>query len=627
MRIKSQRLSQFKNHASSTIDYGDMTVLVGPAGSGKTSVLDALCLGLGGKNRLTDGRGAGAREQIRRGFNESKIELSIENGRPDPLSVTRVQTDNRQSLLVPWGTDLKGKQALLLEKLGITNDALSVLLDPTLIADRDPEQIKEILLKVVRPTKIDVPKPAAEYGITEISSVPNLNEHLANIKDTAIRDLNRDIRELVAAAPEDPGEDEWTAFNALTQEKAQLAGRKEGLTKKLSDLKEKLRTLEAAKEAEARNNELRAQIVKDLEGMDARKAYFHEQLTVIGDGVRKLQASAQETGNGLAEMRTKLKMLEDQHTAATSMSHTKRCGVLNVFVCPLPDPEKVEMAMNLRKQMEALKEEVRKNEEFLAKDHKDIENQSKAGRAKREEYDQVKEKISNLKGRLEAVPDQCNVAAVPDELRAESQSTEASLGQASQRQLEVEAELAKRNTQERAREARNHREALTAKRKRLEVAIAAKESLEALKSSIIASGQAADFETSINNIWQRFYPQVDIGVSTDGLFVRVAKQDGQNAASTLPVSHLSHGQKVMLDCAFRIAAAYITGAKILAMDDGNLLPLTEIGRLHQTLQESGCQVILLLSSNSTPPESTESVVYYRLRSETLTGPVHCERVI
>ena len=213
MKLKRLNIRNFRSHESSTLEFGEFNVLAGPQGAGKTSVLDSICAALTGRTRLTDRRGAGIKDHIRRGEARLEVELTCQFGTDQPDSVVkRTVTESGQTLEVPFGgKNLSARQALLTERMGGVDEIPDVLLDPRLFADRSPDEQKQALLKLLRPPTIEVPKAAQAVGIQQLASVQQVDDQIKSIKEGSVRSLNAVIKNLEESCPAEPTPEELSA--------------------------------------------------------------------------------------------------------------------------------------------------------------------------------------------------------------------------------------------------------------------------------------------------------------------------------------------------------------------------------------------------------------------------------
>ena len=212
MKLHRLTITNFRSHESSAFEFGEFNVLAGQQGAGKTSVLDSICAALTGRTRLTDRRGAGIKEHIRRGEARLEVELTCQFGTDQPATIKRVVTESGQQLEVPFGgKNLSAKQALLTERMGGVDEIPDVLLDPRLFADRSPDEQKQALLKLLRPPTIEVPKAAQAVGIQQLASVQQVDDQIKSIKEGSIRSLNAVIKNLEESCPAEPMPDEIKA--------------------------------------------------------------------------------------------------------------------------------------------------------------------------------------------------------------------------------------------------------------------------------------------------------------------------------------------------------------------------------------------------------------------------------
>jgi DNA repair exonuclease SbcCD ATPase subunit len=79
--IQKVEILNFRCHENTIIEFSTINSFVGPSGSGKTSVLDAITTMLVGRNKFTDARGSGLREDIRVGTSGMTVICQFGDGR------------------------------------------------------------------------------------------------------------------------------------------------------------------------------------------------------------------------------------------------------------------------------------------------------------------------------------------------------------------------------------------------------------------------------------------------------------------------------------------------------------------------------------------------------------------
>ena len=235
MKLKRLLTHAFRSIQDSEVEFGDtMTIFAGPAGTGKSSHLHALCAVLTGRTPHTDRRGAGIKTQIRRDQAKAEIELTCEFSSTQPLLapsvIKRSITESGQSLEVPFGgKNLGARQALLTERMGGVDEVPDVLLDPRLFADRDEKEQTQALLKLLRPPAIEVPAAARSVGIENLASIQQVDDQIKSLKDGQIRSLNAVIKNIEETIPAEPTPEELTAAHEAEDALAQLDARIQAL--------------------------------------------------------------------------------------------------------------------------------------------------------------------------------------------------------------------------------------------------------------------------------------------------------------------------------------------------------------------------------------------------------------
>lgn len=74
-----------------------MNVIIGPNGTGKSTIVCAIVLGLGGKPS-TIGRAIHVADYVKRGYEEAKIEIHLKNGKKSDVVIQRIFNINGKSL-------------------------------------------------------------------------------------------------------------------------------------------------------------------------------------------------------------------------------------------------------------------------------------------------------------------------------------------------------------------------------------------------------------------------------------------------------------------------------------------------------------------------------------------------
>lgn len=74
-----------------------MNVIIGPNGTGKSTIVCAIVLGLGGKPS-TIGRAIHVADYVKRGCEEAKIEIHLKNGKKNDIIIQRIFNISGKSL-------------------------------------------------------------------------------------------------------------------------------------------------------------------------------------------------------------------------------------------------------------------------------------------------------------------------------------------------------------------------------------------------------------------------------------------------------------------------------------------------------------------------------------------------
>ena len=336
MRLKRLNITNFRSHQASAFEFGLFNVLAGQQGAGKTSVLDSITAVLTGRTRLTDRRGAGIRDHIRRGEARLEVELTCQFGTDQPDSlIKRTVTESGQTLEVPFGgKNLSARQALLTERMGGVDEIPDVLLDPRLFADRSPDEQKQALLKLLRPPTIEVPKAAQAVGIQSLVSVQQVDDQIKSIKEGSVRSLNAVIKNLEETMPAEPSPEELAAAHKaqadLSAVETRIAELTSGVTQAeylLQDAQKLVSEVETARTLAAELPQLRRQYTEVHDDQEAvqklldHSAELNRQIQAAEkvDEAVKLAKVAEgrlpDLRTKLEEARAKLKAAVDDYKA------------------------------------------------------------------------------------------------------------------------------------------------------------------------------------------------------------------------------------------------------------------------------------------------------------------------
>jgi DNA repair exonuclease SbcCD ATPase subunit len=232
MIIKTLTLKNFRSHADSVLDFEQVTILLGPTGTGKTSVIDSIAYALVGANQFTAKDGKNAQNLIRLGAENEKITVALLTDKAD---VTRTRTPKSVSLAVSGSNaaTVPQNQAIIFERLGIGADALIALLDAKPLLSRTPADQHAILCRLLPPPEINLSQKLVSAGVPKPMGVEHLDKIIKEWKTEKLRDLNRERKQVEAAmnAPKWPLEgytEEDVAANmaAVMRDRDRLTGDK-----------------------------------------------------------------------------------------------------------------------------------------------------------------------------------------------------------------------------------------------------------------------------------------------------------------------------------------------------------------------------------------------------------------
>jgi DNA repair exonuclease SbcCD ATPase subunit len=597
MKIREIDLTSYRSHEHTTIKLARMTYLVGPAGSGKSSVLDALATLLTGRNRYIDKRGAGLQEDIRVGAKGFEVGATLDglNG-SGVIPVHRSKTTTQHSLTYPdCPGDVRRGQERLLGIIGASDEVVTALLDPALFADRTEDEQKATLRRLMSKGDIPVPEPATRAGVKSIGSSEALDTIIKGMKEGDIRDLNRDIKTLTQSMPEDPGE---VGDIAKIEKQAHAAQ---------SKLEESLSAL-TSKETVIKERRIRMSTLSEFLATEPKSSGDGPSIQELKAKAEQHDAASIEAEQNAASTERSLRVIETQGKTVSGMD--AKCGVTPLFDCPLSPEDRKKMVTKLKSEFAEARKEL-KALQMAAEGVRKLRDKT------REELDAARQQIDQGAKFKEALKEAKQIESELQSLQGSLPGLQKTVDSLRQELAQMEGPLEKSRS---AKAALDQRKSITdqidTKRRAQEVYAAALGSLEDLRASITSSGEDPMMK-EVNAFMEPF------GMGS----ARIESERFQVIVGEVPCRRLSSGQKVILDAAIRVAAAKLSGVGVIAIDDSNKLGEELSKRLFRSLYGSGVQVITCKTTDIRPTDEWaarsldgQHVTAYWASNESLTGP-------
>jgi hypothetical protein len=608
--LSTIRLTGWRSHHDTTLALRRVNFFMGKPGSGKSSVPDAIVTLLIGRNRYTDARGVGIKEDITVGKGVSTIVADF-----GTLKATReISAKASQRLTFENApTNIAAAQEVLLRQLKANPETILALLNPKNILECDESEQAQIMLRLMRPPSIEVPEACSAVNIAEINSTADIDSHIKRIKDVTIRDLNREVAELEEAIRNTPAE-----FPDVAKVRNELAS-VQGLHNKNieaqtlrrryeSDLESARKNLNMLNDGSISKGRPMADILADIDKSESAYKLSENQLSEA----RKLRETAAKEKSEAHEAASTAGSQAD-----TVAGMGKQCGVVAEFECPLTTRDKGRMATILKSRvaqhqskvetMQSNLDAIDKNIAVITKERQgiaDILNRLESERRQAKAAQEKEADVAAAQAELDKLLAAPVVGVSPEEVQASQDRITA-----------LQTTIAQADTARQAVAQRSIKVAqVDAKRQAIEMQQAAVASLVALKADILKRGGDV-FMGEMKAILDKFgLTGVDFVASPYSLRV-----NGVNAR------RLSSGQKLVFDAALRVAAAKATGFGLFAVDDSNRLDDPNRSAIQEMLGASGCQVIVCRTIDKAPaPEALAklpvdcAVIWFEAAS--MTGP-------
>ncbi len=604
MTIQRLTINDFRSHASTQIELGQVTILAGRIGAGKTSVLDAIATLYTGQNRFTDAKGAGLQADIRLGQSALKIQALLANGK-----VLTREKGSKHVLDYPGiPSDIRVGQALLYRELNTNPDTVIALLDPRLLADRTLEEQRQVILKVLRESEIAVPEAAKKVGIDAIADVAEIDKKVKWLKEDAIRDGNRVAKDLDASI---------NTLGAALHEPPQLGDLIQKVDSLRTAQKEVIGQLAGYKAATEERERLSAQLErmgkqKGGEGLEDLKTKMEDSEKLLKLSNQALETATSDNSDRRDSANKLKSQIDNQNSMVSKIKDlgnecpTCQQSISDKFKKQLIGQLNVEINSTWRPEFDALTSqiEVKKQEiENLRREKDEVEVSCSALRARIAVEELSAKYRADLEKRLESAQARQNKKVDPDALTERQTALETELAVANKALAEARA------AQDASLRRKKLISELDAQRVKTQGLEAALESLLELKKSMLSSPKLDGCIKEMSRI---------VKVLTGGILEY--SPTSMFSVSGVPVGRMSSGQKVVFDAAFRVAAARVSDFGIVAVDDGNKLTESDRAKLLGFLAQSGVQVIVASTSEKQPTTMPEGIRGYFLTNESIFGP-------
>lgn len=604
-KITDLQAVNFRSHERLKIALADFNVFLGLRGAGKSTVLHEISLLLTGVNPVINKKSQGLRDEIRIGADEFHIGLRLDDG-----TVIEQQVDKKNNSIGVNGEfgKVDVQRGVIKAKLGCSFDLMSCLLDPTPYYRRDEETRRQVLLQFLASRDIPAPDIVQQLKLaSKFSSVSEIDKLIKDIKESKIRDLNREIRTLNGVIPPaveyDPKnktalEARVRELRAKREEIVRVQTRDEEWRKTLDKLQEELDSLpqpqaDAASKQEllsAQEGAARARVT------ELREQYRAKKLSLDGFNVRKGSTQA-EIDRLAGSIETLSSLGKDCPTCKRALGAKEKETILGSLTA---SKKGVEQALaGLDKDIKKLSAEI----EGIAAEGKTKESEIESLSSQRSELASATAKITQAG---KALAD--HQATKPADRNWPKELADVSGDLAA---AEIDLEAAKKLEDQVSRRALQVSQ-VRAKESEAELLDTAAKELAKVKDDILAKSSGG-FVASMQSFLQPFgMSKVELSVEDMDFYV-----DG------LSTAQLSGGQKVIVEAALRQAAAKESGFRIMALDDANMLLSDDRQKLSAALMGSGVQVIICSMTDAPPAVPAQlppNVKMYWFSSPGIHGP-------
>lgn len=377
-----------------------LNVLLGPNGTGKSSIVCAICLGLAGHTKLL-GRATEVRDFIKHGHSQAMIEIELHSSDRRNYIITRdmYRNENRSNWKINGkNTTMKEVQELTKE-LNVQIGNLCQFLPQDKVAEfakMSQQQLLEATEKAVGPPDMfDVHQKLIELRKQEKElevSLRNNKEHLEKLEQQNERleqdvkrhqERERHLKKVQILEKKRP----WAEYEGARKRFVEMKTKKDEVKKRLEEVRRQnapmqKRLDEVTKRARELEDSSREMIQRGNDALKKAKSKS-EQIEKKGDKIEELQGELKDLKE--EEKKRQKKLIELERTIQG----------LQDELDALPDPSE------LQPRIDELNSQARqKNREAMT-----IQNQ---GRGIRDDSDRLKVQVQDIKSRIAQLEDMKN---------------------------------------------------------------------------------------------------------------------------------------------------------------------------------------------------------------------------
>ncbi|XP_067017127.1 structural maintenance of chromosomes protein 5-like [Acropora muricata] len=377
-----------------------LNVVLGPNGTGKSSIVCAICLGLAGHTKLL-GRATEVRDFIKHGHAQAMIEIELHNsdGRNHIITRDMYRTENRSNWKINGKSTTMKEVQELTKTLNVQIGNLCQFLPQDKVAEfakMTQQQLLEATEKAVGPPDmfdvhqklIDLRKHEKELEV----SLRNNREHLEKLEQQNERleqdvkryqERERHLKKVQILEKKRP----WAEYESARKLFVEMKSKKDEVKRRLEEVKRQsapmqMRLDEVTNRARELEESSREMIQKSNAALKKAKAKS-EQIEKRGDRIEELQGELKDLKEGEKERQKKLIELE------------RTIQGLQSELDALPDPSE------LQPHIDEINNQARQKKREVTT----IQNQA---RGIRDDSDRLKVQVQDIKSRIAQLEDMKN---------------------------------------------------------------------------------------------------------------------------------------------------------------------------------------------------------------------------